>query len=303
MFFDDDKYDWEKIFQEEEKKYDWDNIVKENEKKIGWENIIKEESSIDNSEQSTDFYKIEKNNKKNYIDKDIKENVNTEKKYNNHVSSYINKEIIEQKNIDNNDENNKMKKVNQKDKHEKEIQIFKEDKPDIPKKKINNPIFSFFKNNKFTIPLVVLSVCVIFINNHDKTNSNRIVVDVPKHVETSDVEIENNKEINIYIYNQNTKMLEKIVSYVPDTKKMLEGDYINKIIEYTDYIEDDMLFERAYIINQDDRTILKVILNSNFKKIAKNEDLINGFREAIFRNMIEYYPEIKEVTLEIEGSN
>lgn len=167
--------------------------------------------------------------------------------------------------------------------------------------KLDKNCINFFKNNKFTILLIIMSIILIIINKHDKINSSTIVVNVSEDIRNNDkIKIEKEKEIYVFVYNKDTSMLEKIIDYVPESKRMIEGDYINKIIEHTDYIDDGMKFQSAYLINENNRKVLKIILNSNFKQLKNDEKLFNGFREAVFRNILEYYPDIKEVKLEID---
>lgn len=161
---------------------------------------------------------------------------------------------------------------------------------------------NFFERNLLVMILFILSVISIGVNEYDKKNSEpiNVVVD-PNLVKQPSVTTE--QTIKITVYNAFNKTLEEKEVSIPRQQNLIEGDFINEIIKNSEYVTKNMKFLSAYTLNEDGKNISIIKLNSAFLGLKANEELFNGFSQAITNTITKNFPNIHGVTIQIDGES
>lgn len=161
---------------------------------------------------------------------------------------------------------------------------------------------NFFKKNKALFGLVMITLVVITINQYDKKNNQTINTVVDPNLATT---FEENKiseqKISIFIYNPITKTIEEKEVNLDYQANIIEGDFVTQIIQNSDFSNKNLKFQSAYPLNEDGKKILKVILNSEFMGIKGNQELYNGFSQAVSETLKRQDSTIQEVQIQIDG--
>nr|WP_315048377.1 chemotaxis protein [uncultured Leptotrichia sp.] len=164
----------------------------------------------------------------------------------------------------------------------------------MPKKK------GFFRKNFSIIILILLSGMSIAINYYDKENSEMINVEVDKNLVKAS---SNNaqQKIDIFVFNPSNKTIEEKETYIPKQKNLVEGDYINEVINNTNFLTKNMKFMSAYTLRIDGENTSIIKLNSEFTGLRSNQTLFNGFAQSVSNTIMKNFGNIQKVIIQIDG--
>lgn len=164
----------------------------------------------------------------------------------------------------------------------------------MPKKK------GFFRKNFSIIILILLSGMSIAINYYDKENSEMINVEVDKNLVKAS---SNNaqQKIDIFVFNPSNKTIEEKETYIPKQKNLVEGDYINEVINNTNFLTKNMKFMSAYTLRIDGENTSIIKLNSEFTGLRSNQMLFNGFAQSVSNTIMKNFGNIQKVIIQIDG--
>ena len=162
-------------------------------------------------------------------------------------------------------------------------------------------IKGFFAKNKLVTFMVVLAVIVgIFSYRDSKVNTNAITKVEVKKSEEQDVK-ELTKQIDFYIYKQNTKAIEKVSNGIESKRSVIEGDYVNQIILKSSFLPKEAKFLSAYKVDDGKKEIIK--FSPDLKSLKEtNEALYNSFVESVKKTIIEKF-HVQEVEVQIDGDS
>lgn len=164
----------------------------------------------------------------------------------------------------------------------------------MPKKK------GFFRKNFSIIILILLSGMSIAINYYDKENSEMINVEVDKNLVKAS---SNNaqQKIDMFVFNPSNKTIEEKETYIPKQKNLVEGDYINEVINNTNFLTKNMKFMSAYTLRIDGENTSIIKLNSEFTGLRSNQTLFNGFAQSVSNTIMKNFGNIQKVIIQIDG--
>lgn len=171
-----------------------------------------------------------------------------------------------------------------------------EKSPKVVKKKKKN----FFQKNFLVIILFLLSVAAIVINEYDKKNTETIKVEVDQKL-IKEPSIDSEQPIKIWVYNPESKLLEEKEVLIPRQQNLIEGDFINEIIQNSDFITENMKFLSAYTVTEDRKKTTIIKLNSDFIGLKSNEELYNGFSQSVINTINSNFPNANSITIQIDG--
>ena len=162
-------------------------------------------------------------------------------------------------------------------------------------------IKGFFAKNKLVVFMFVLAIIVIIFSYKDsKINKNVITKVEVKKSEEQDVK-ELTKQIDFYIYNQNTKAIEKVSNGIESKRSVIEGDYVNQIILKSPFLPKEAKFLSAYKVDDGKKEIIK--FSPDLKSLKEtNEALYNSFVESVKKTIIEKF-HVQEVEVQIDGDS
>lgn len=172
-----------------------------------------------------------------------------------------------------------------------------EKKEDVKKQDIKKLILE----NKLLIILCLLSITIICVKQYDKKHNNIIKVEVDsKDIKNFNNEIKDEK-LKIFVYNNTNKNIEEIEVMIPKQVNLIEGDYIQSIIDNSNYLPENSKFISAYKLKIEDKNTLIIKLSSEFLTLESEQELLKGFYEAITRTMLSVNPKIENIKIEIDG--
>ena len=162
-------------------------------------------------------------------------------------------------------------------------------------------IKGFFAKNKLVVFMFVLAIIVIIFSYKDsKINKNVITKVEVKKSEEQDVK-ELTKQIDFYIYNQNTKAIEKVSNGIESKRSVIEGDYVNQIILKSSFLPKEAKFLSAYKVDDGKKEIIK--FSPDLKSLKEtNEALYNSFVESVVKTITEKF-HVQEVEVQIDGDS
>ena len=102
----------------------------------------------------------------------------------------------------------------------------------------------FFKHNILLIMLILLTVytgILYYLDNQKKVDIIKVEVDKNKIVKDQN----QTQEINIFVYNPQTKTVDSKILQVEKQRNFIEGDYIKEIFKLSPFISKGMEFQRA----------------------------------------------------------
>ena len=168
------------------------------------------------------------------------------------------------------------------------------------KKTIKKP--NILQKNKALIGLLIITLAVIAINEYDKKNSQTIntVVD-PKLVTTLEDNKDSEQKIMIFVYNPAARVIEEKEVNLVHQASITEGDYVTQIIQNSNFSDKNLKFQSAYILDEDGKKVMKVMLNSEFMSVKGNQELFNGFSQAVSETLKRQYGSIEEIQIKIDG--
>lgn len=159
---------------------------------------------------------------------------------------------------------------------------------------------SFLQRNLLVMILFFLSIISIGVNEYDKKNSEPINIEVDPNL-VKEPSVAATQTIKITVYNALSKTLEEKEVSIPRQQNLIEGDFINEIIKNSEYITKNMKFLSAYTLNEGGKNVTIVKLSSDFLGLKANEELYNGFSQAVINTVIKNFPNIHGVTIQIDG--
>ena len=162
-------------------------------------------------------------------------------------------------------------------------------------------IKGFFAKNKLVVFMFVLAIIVIIFSYKDsKINKNVITKVEVKKSEEQDVK-ELPKQIEFYIYNPTTKVIEKVSSGIESKRSVIEGDYVNQIILKSPFLPKEAKFLSAYKVDNGRKEIIK--FSPDLKSLKEtNEALYNSFVESVVKTITEKF-HVQEVEIQIDGDS
>ena len=168
------------------------------------------------------------------------------------------------------------------------------------KKVVKKP--NILQKNKALIGLITVTLAVIAINQYDKRNTQTIntVVD-PNLVTTLEDNKTSEQKISIFVYNPATKTIEEKEVNLAHQASITEGDYVMQIIQNSNFSDKNLKFQSAYVLNEDGKKIMKVMLNSEFMTVKGDQELFNGFSQAVSETLKRQYGSIEEIQIKIDG--
>ena len=156
--------------------------------------------------------------------------------------------------------------------------------------------------NKFVIFMMVLAVIVGILSYRDsKVDINAIKkVDVKNSVNPEDIETKT-EQINFYVYNPATNVVEQASNGIESKRTIVEGDYVAQIILKSPFVPKEAKFLSAYKVDNGKKEI--IIFNSDLRSLkATNETLYNGFVESVKKTISEKL-NVQEVVVQIDGDS
>ena len=156
--------------------------------------------------------------------------------------------------------------------------------------------------NKFVIFMMVLAVIVGILSYRDsKVDINAIKkVDVKNSVNPEDIETKT-EQINFYVYNPATNVVEQASNGIESKRTIVEGDYVAQIILKSPFVPKEAKFLSAYKVDNGKKEI--IIFNSDLRSLkATNETLYNGFVESVKKTISEKF-NVQEVVVQIDGDS
>ena len=162
-------------------------------------------------------------------------------------------------------------------------------------------IKGFFAKNKLVVFMFVLAIIVIIFSYKDsKINKNVITKVEVKKSEEQDVK-ELPKQIEFYIYNPTTKVIEKVSNGIESKRSVIEGDYVNQIILKSPFLSKEAKFLSAYKVDNGRKEIIK--FSPDLKSLKEtNEALYNSFVESVVKTITEKF-HVQEVEIQIDGDS
>ena len=159
----------------------------------------------------------------------------------------------------------------------------------------------FFAKNKLVVFMFVLAIIVIIFSYKDsKINKNVITKVEVKKSEEQDVK-ELPKQIEFYIYNPTTKVIEKVSNGIESKRSVIEGDYVNQIILKSPFLPKEAKFLSAYKVDNGRKEIIK--FSPDLKSLKEtNEALYNSFVESVVKTITEKF-HVQEVEIQIDGDS
>lgn len=154
--------------------------------------------------------------------------------------------------------------------------------------------------NKFTIIIVMVALLVIIFDKIDSfTYANKQIKEV--------VAEENiGKEVEIYLYNQDKKDVELTKLHTNIERQMVEGDYINMIIENTpDILNSNIRFLAAYrYTDEENNNNMILLFNDNLMRLSeKNKKLVNNFLKSVNKTINSKYKNIDDLIIKSDTNN
>ena len=156
--------------------------------------------------------------------------------------------------------------------------------------------------NKFVIFMMILAVVVGILSYRDsKVDISTIKrVDVENSTNPEDVQTKM-EQINFYVYNPATNVVEQASNGIDSKRTIVEGDYVHQIVLKSTFVPKEVKFLSAYRMDNGKKEI--IIFSSDLKSLqATNETLYNGFVESIKRTISEKF-NIQEVVIQIDGDS
>ena len=162
-------------------------------------------------------------------------------------------------------------------------------------------IKGFFAKNKLVVFMFVLAIIVIIFSYKDsKINKNVITKVEVKKSEEQDVK-ELPKQIEFYIYNPTTKVIEKVSNGIESKRSVIEGDYVNQIILKSPFLPKEAKFLSAYKVDNGRKEIIK--FSPDLKSLKEtNEALYNSFLLSVVKTITEKF-HVQEVEIQIDGDS
>ena len=74
-----------------------------------------------------------------------------------------------------------------------------------------------------------------------------------------------------------------------------------QIIQNSNFSDKNLKFQSAYVLNEDGKKIMKVMLNSEFMTVKGDQELFNGFSQAVSETLKRQYGSIEEIQIKIDG--
>ncbi len=158
----------------------------------------------------------------------------------------------------------------------------------------------FFKHNILLIMLILLTVytgILYYLDNQKKVDIIKVEVDKNKIVKDQN----QTQEINIFVYNPQTKTVDSKILQVEKQRNFIEGDYIKEIFKLSPFISKGMEFQSAYKIDDNGHKNEIIRLSSDFKKLRSNPELFNGLVQSIALTIKQNDKDIEKVDVQIDG--
>ena len=158
----------------------------------------------------------------------------------------------------------------------------------------------FLKRNILLIMLILLTIytCVLYyLDNQKKVDVIKVEVDKNKIVKDQN----QTQEINIFVYNPQTKTVDSKVLQVEKQRNFIEGDYIKEILKLSPFISKGMEFQSAYKIDENGHKKEIIRLSSDFIKLRSIPEIFNGFVQSIALTIKQNDKNVEIVDVQIDG--
>ena len=158
----------------------------------------------------------------------------------------------------------------------------------------------FLKRNIFLILLILLTVytgVLYYLDNQNKVDVIKVEVDKNKIVKDQS----QTQEINIFVYNPQTKTIDPKMIQVEKQRNFIEGDYMQEIFKLSPFVTKGMEFQSAYKIDDNGKKKEIIKLSSDFKKLRANPELFNGFIQSVAATIQQNDGSIEIVDVQIDG--
>lgn len=124
-------------------------------------------------------------------------------------------------------------------------------------------------------------------------------------LEKQDVQISNfnnesvmKRDIKIYVYDNDTNENEEIKVGILKNGEIELDDYINSVIDETDYIKSDMKFLAVYEILENNKKKVIIKVSREFNNLEQSK--LVGFSKSLTKTILENYDDIDSVYLQID---
>lgn len=124
-------------------------------------------------------------------------------------------------------------------------------------------------------------------------------------LEKQDVQISNfnnesivKKDIKIYVYDSDENETKEIKVGILKNGEIELDDYINSVIDETDYIKSDMKFLAVYTLLENSKKNVIIKVSREFNNLEQSK--LVGFSKSLTKTILENYDDIDSVYLQID---